>query len=147
MTSLSFHGPRPNLTGSRADPRSTTDLIHAHCIRDTQAVSNRIPIAQVTLRPLRSILWMIVHLAGAKSQHVATKSQMLLALDCMQPQVFDWCDGVVRWVRAELTACKTSTQREFGYGTLVVSFLLERIPLMRPRIITTPLGPREPSQA
>jgi len=52
-------------------------------------VSNRIPIAQVTLRPLRSILWMIVRLAGAKSQHVATKAQMLLALDCMQPQVFN----------------------------------------------------------
>ena len=83
---------------------------------------------------------MIVRLAGAKSQHVATKAQMLLALDCMQPQVFDWCDGVVRWVRAELTACKTHTQREFGYGTLIVSFLLEWIPLMRPRIVTAPLG-------
>ena len=47
---------------------------------------------------------MIVRLAGAKSQHVATKAQMLLALDCMKPQVFDWCDGVVRRVRAELTA-------------------------------------------
>ena len=95
---LSCRGVRPNLTGSRADPHSTTDLIHAHCIRGTQAVSNRIPIAQVTLRPLRAILWMIFRLAGAKSQHVVTKAQMLLALDCMQPQVFDWCDGVVRRV-------------------------------------------------
>ena len=90
---------------------------------------------------------MIVHLVGAKSQHVATKAQMLLALDCMQPQVFDWCDGVVCQVRAELTACKTCTQREFGYGTLIVSFLLDRVPLMRPRIITVPLGPCEPRQA
>ena len=72
---------------------------------------------------------------------------MLLALDRMQPQVFDWCDGVVRRVRAELTTCKTCTQREFGYGTLIVSFLLEQIPLMRPRIVTTPLGPHEPRQA
>ena len=147
LTGLSCHGPRPNLTGSKADPRSTADLIRAHCIRDTQAVSNWALIAQVALRPLRSILWMIVRLAGAKSQHVATKAQVLLALDYMQPQVFDWCDGVIRRVRAELTACKTRTQREFGYGTLVVSFLLERVKLMRPRIITVPVGLRKPRQA
>ena len=130
------------MTGSRAYPHSTADLIPTHCIRNTEVVSNQVPIAWVALRPLRSILWMIVRLAGAKSQHVATKAQMLLALDYMQPQVFDWCDGVVRRVRAELTACKTRTQREFGYGTLVVSFLLERILLMRPRIVTMPLLPR-----
>ena len=147
LTGLSCRGARPNLTGSRADPRSTTNLIRAHCIHDTQAVRNRIPITLVTLRPLRSILWMIIHLAGAKSQHVATKAQVLLALDCMQPQVFDWCDRVVCRVRAELTACKTRTQREFGYGTMIVSFLLEQIPLMRPRIVTAPLGPHELRQA
>ena len=68
---------------------------------------------------------MIVCLVGAKSQHVATKAQMLLDLDCMQPQIFYWCDGVVRRVRAELTTCKTYTQQDFGYDTLIVSFLLE----------------------
>ena len=83
LNSLSCCGPRPNFAGSREDLCSTADLILAHCIRNTEAVSNRVPIAQVALRPLRSILWMTVHLAGAKSQHVATKAQMLLALDCM----------------------------------------------------------------
>ena len=78
---------------------------------------------------------------------MATMAHMLLALDYMQPQVFDWCDGVVRRVRAELTACKTHTQKEFGYGTLIVSLLLEWVPLMRPRIVTAPLGPCEPRQA
>ena len=81
---------------------------------------------------------MIVRLAGAKNQNLATNAHMLLALDCMQPQVFDWCDGVVRRVRENLISCKTRTQREFGYGTLIVSFLLERVPLMRPKIVIAP---------
>ena len=71
------------------------------------AVSNQVPITRVEVRPLRSLLWKIVLLAGAKSQHVATKAQVLLVLDCMQLQVFDLCEGVVRWVREELTTCKT----------------------------------------
>ena len=68
---------------------------------------------------------MTVRLVGAKSQHMATKAKVLLALDCMQPQVFDWYEGVVCRVRAELTVCKNQTKREFGYGTVIVSFILE----------------------
>ena len=83
LPSLSCRGPRPNFTGSRVDPRSTADFILTHCIRNAEVVSNGVPIAWVGLRPLRFILWMIVCLVGAKSQHVATKAQMLVALDCM----------------------------------------------------------------
>ena len=96
LTGLSCRGPRPNLKGSRVDPRTTVDLILTHCIHNTEAVSNRVPIAWVASRPVRSLLWMIFFLVGAKSQHVATKVQLLLALDYMKPQVFDWCEGVVR---------------------------------------------------
>ena len=56
LTGLSCRGPRPNLTRSRANPRSTTDLILEHCIHDTQAVSNQVPIAWLSLRPLSSII-------------------------------------------------------------------------------------------
>ena len=71
------------MTGSKVDPCTTVDLIHTHCINNTAGVSNRVPIARVAVRPLRSLLWMIVRFAGAKSQHMATKAQVFLALDCM----------------------------------------------------------------
>ena len=45
LTSLSCRGPRPILIGSRADPHTTADLIRTHCINNTVAVSNRVPIA------------------------------------------------------------------------------------------------------
>jgi len=85
---------------------------------------------------------MIIHLAGSKSQHVAINYELLLALDCLQPQVFNWCQGSLHQVKVELTACKTWAQREFGYGTLIVSFILERVPLMRSRMSLGIVGPR-----
>lgn len=39
---------------------------------------------------------------------------------------------------------KTRTQMNFGYGTLIVSFILERVPIMRPQMSLGPLDPREP---
>ena len=73
------------MTGFGSDPCTTADLIRAHCINNNFSVINRVPIARVVSRPMRYLLWMIVHLEEAKSQHVATKAQVLLALDCMEP--------------------------------------------------------------
>lgn len=95
---------------------------------------------------MRIILWMIVCLKGPKRYHVATKSQLLLAIDCFQPHIFNWCKGVLHQVKAELAACKTRAQREFGYGTLIVSFFLERLPVLRPQMSLGLAGPRETRQ-
>ena len=92
---------------------------------------------------MREILWLIVWLARLKSPHVVTKTQMLLAIDCVQPQMFNWCEAVLRQLKAELTGCKTHTQHSFGYGTLIVSFILERVPIMRLRMSLGPIDLRE----
>lgn len=83
---------------------------------------------------MRAILWLIVRLARSKSPYVATKAQLLLAVDCVQPQMFNWCEAVLRQLKAELIACKTWSQQIFGYGTLIVSFILEKVPVMHPRM-------------
>ena len=38
LTSLSCRGQRPNITGSRADSRTTADLIQNHCIKNIVGV-------------------------------------------------------------------------------------------------------------
>lgn len=39
---------------------------------------------------------------GAKSQHVAMKSHILLELDFLQSRVFDWCESLLIRVKVEL---------------------------------------------
>jgi len=89
-------------------------------------------------------MWMIGCLVEAKSEHVAIKAQFILALDCLQSHIFDWCEGVVRHIREELKTFKTWSKREFWYGMLIVSFILERVPVMRSRMIMDIARPREP---
>lgn len=102
---------RPNLTIMRLYPYTTLGLIQAHCVNSTAPMRNKIPIVRIASKPPMVVLWMVVHLVGAKSHYVETKAQLLLVLDYLQPQVFNWCEGVVCEVRERFTACKTQVQR------------------------------------
>jgi len=87
---------------------------------------------------MRAILWLLVHLVGSRSPHIAKKAKLLLVFDCVQPQIFNWYKVVLCQLKAGLTACKTKTQQSFGYDTLIVSFILERVPVM---LLQIRLGP------
>ena len=95
---------------------------------------------------MRAVLWLIVCLVGSKSPHIVKKAQLFLAVDCVQPQMFNWCEVVLRQLKVELMACKTQTQHSIGYGTIIVSLFLERVPIMRPRMSLGPFDTREPRQ-
>ncbi len=146
LTGLSCRGAQANLTGGRPDPRSTLELVQSYYILESGLVSNRVPRERIRSRSMWAILWLIVWLVGSKSPHIATKAQLLLAIDYFQPHMFNWCEAVLRQLKVELTTCKTRTQHSFGYGTIIVSFFLERVPVMRPRMSLGPLDLREPRQ-
>ena len=95
---------------------------------------------------MRAILWMIVHLVGWKSRHIVTKAQLLLAVNYVQPHIFNWSEAVLHQLKAELTACKTQTQQIFGYGTLIASLILERVSVICPWMSLGPIDLRESRQ-
>ena len=109
LTSLSCRGAQENLTSGRSDPRSTSELVQIYCIPESGLVSNRVPIDRIWSRSVRAVLWLIVWLVGSKGPHVAKKAQLLLAVDCVQLEMFNWCEAVLRQLNAELRACKTHT--------------------------------------
>lgn len=146
LTSFSCRGAQANLIGGRLDSQSTLEMVQSYCIPDSGLVSNIVPIERIRSRSMRVILWLIVCLARSKSLHIAAKSQLLLVIDFVQPQMFNWCEAVLRQLKAELTTCKTRTQHSFGYGTLIISFIIERVPVMHPRMILGPFDTREPRQ-
>jgi hypothetical protein len=59
---------------------------------------------------------------------------MSYAVECMEPKIFNWCGGVLTNLKDQITRCKTEKQKQFGYGSLLVPFFLERVPLLHPQI-------------
>jgi hypothetical protein len=82
-------------------------------------------IKEVRDLTLRSILFSITNLAGSTSAHLASKSQMAYALQCVEPRLFNWSAGFLRNVKDQITKCRTGKHKQFGYGSFLVSFFLE----------------------
>ena len=91
------------------------------------------------------IVFTVTRLCGAAALHIATSSQMRMAVDCFRGTIFNWCDAVLANVKGQLTRAKNGRLKTFGYGALVVSFGLERVPMLIPQHLTVGVGlPREP---
>lgn len=82
LTSLTCCGAQENLIGGKIYPRSTSEMVQTYCIPESGLDNNKVPIERIRSRSMRAVLWLIVWLVGSKSLHIATKAQLLLAVDC-----------------------------------------------------------------
>ena len=70
---------------------------------------------------------------------------MHMAIDCYRGTIFNWCEAMLANVKGQLTREKNGKLKSFGYGFLVVSFGLERVPMFVPQQLSVGVGlPREP---
>ena len=97
---------------------------------------------------LRVVLHTIMRAVGSQAPHEAKKAQLLLASECMSPLLFDWATAVTINIKRQLTKCKQAKLKQFGYGSILVSFILERLPIFQGQgaIVAEPI-PREPRMA
>ena len=90
-------------------------------------------------------MFIVTRLCGSAVFHVATGSQMQMAADCFRGGIFNSCKAVLENVKGQLTREKNRQLKNFGYGFIVVSFALERIPMLAPLHLPIDDGvPREP---
>ena len=74
----------------------------------------------------------IEKVAGTKLSHWNTHTHILYSIECMAPMIFNSSEGLLVSLKDQLTKCKRGELKQFDYGEIVVSFFLERVPLMRP---------------
>ena len=66
---------------------------------------------------------------------------MQYALECLEPKVFNWCDAVLSVMKEQPTKVESRILKNFGYGSILIAFALEMIPLMQPQYIPHGLPP------
>ena len=86
-------------------------------------------------------MYTIGRMAGSASVHAANRSYMQYALECLKPKVFNWCDAVLHMIKEQLTKVKSGWLKNFGYGSILFTFALERVPMMQPQYIALSLPP------
>jgi hypothetical protein len=115
LTGLSRRGARVTLTGSRGGGEPMSHYISAHCVPGAERHSGKVAIRDVCDLPLRTILYTIAHMAGSATPHMALQRDFQYALECMEPRVFNWSDGVLRSMKKQLTKCRRGDLKQFRY--------------------------------
>ena len=131
LTGLSRRGVTLSLSGSARGGESVRDYIFQFYRDGSQPNrDSKINIRDVTNRPLRTILFTFSRLAGSAALHLANRSYMQYARECLEPKVFNWCEVVLLVIKEQLSTVKNGRTKNFGYGSILTAFALERIPLM-----------------
>ena len=142
LIGLSRRSASISLSGSARGGESVRDYVRRYCREGSQpSKDGKIIIQDVTDRSLRTILFTFGRMAGSASLHVANRSYMQYALECLELKVFNWCDAILPVMKEQLTKVKSGRLKNFGYGSILVAFALEKIPLMQPQYIALSLPP------
>ena len=129
LTGLSRRGAPINLVGKRPSVTTTEALLAEHAVPGAVLKSGKIPILSIGNLPLQAVLYTLTRVAGSSAAHQVSKAQMLYAIEYMEPRVFNWCDAMLRNIITQLTNCRKGQLKDFGYGSIIVSFFLERVPV------------------
>jgi hypothetical protein len=61
--------------------------------------------------------------------------------------VYDWCTSLLANMKSQLTECKQGGKRNFGFSSILCSFVFERVPGLGPRFEILPRGPHDLAMA
>ena len=106
LTGLSRRGARPILEGQRPNGKTLDELMARVCPEAEKTRSGKVSIPTVRDIVLRTILFMVTRAAGSLANYEASKTHLMLALDCLEPTVFDWATAVTNNIKRQLTKCK-----------------------------------------
>ena len=101
---------------------SVDSYVREYYRHSAQKVSGKLPISQVVSLPLKTILFTVTRIAGSTTPHLASKAQMQYALIALDGVVYNWCMGLLVNMKDQLTRCKRGQHKQFGYGSILVSF-------------------------
>ena len=106
-------------------------LLAEHCPKALKSKSGKVEIATIRDLTLRVLLLTINRVAGSQAVHETNKSKFLYAIDCAAPTIFNWAKAMKINIKRQLTKSKAGNLKKFCYGSILVTFFLERVLLFQ----------------
>jgi hypothetical protein len=93
----------------------------------------------------RCIAAMIVRVYGSRAPHRISGGELILMERVVVGRErFAWGLTLHAQMIAQLDHCRSRGAGEFAFGSILVAFFLERVPMLRPRVLLEAPGVREP---
>ena len=111
LTGFHKRGEQLTLFGTRPGGQSVDSLRLEFC--NDQTKDKGIDIKTISRPELKVISFTVTRLFRSAALHMATGSQMWMAVDCFRGTVFNWCEAVLTNVKGQLTREKNGKLKNF----------------------------------
>ena len=142
ITGLSWRGEPVDLHGKPLGGLTMEDYIHVYCVEGSKKFGTQIAIKYLRDLHMKILLFTIGWVAGS-TLHLASRTQMSIAVECLT-HIYDWCTALLMNMKQQLNSIRKAKTKHFGYGTILMTFFFQKIPGLRPKVISSINIPRDP---
>jgi hypothetical protein len=109
LTSLSHRGSQVSLFGSISGGEPMDYYVAHNCEPGIEKHSGKIAIKDVRDFTLRNIFYTITQIVRSVVPHMDLQIHFKYVIECMEPLVFNWCRGLLKNMKKQLTKCRPLT--------------------------------------
>jgi hypothetical protein len=145
LTGLPFRGTP--LPADPVLPRDTPlqEVAERYCSGEHYMTGSSVRISGIDALLHRCVAAMIVRVYGTRAPHrISGGELMLMERVVVGRERFAWGVTLHAQMIAQLDRCRSTGRGEFAFGSILVAFFLERVPMLRPRVLLEVPGVREP---
>jgi hypothetical protein len=145
LTGLPFRGtPLPAVPVLPRDVQLRT-VAEQYCSGEDYMTGTSVRISGIDVLLHRCIAAMIVRVYGSRAPHRISGGELsLIEGVVVGRERFAWGLTLHAHMIAQLDRCRSTGRGEFAFGSILVAFFLERVPMLRPRVLLEAPGVREP---
>jgi hypothetical protein len=120
------------------------DLVARHYMGPNPMSGSVIRIEVIDDLLTECIVAMVVRIYGSLGTQQITGGQLRIVEWVLDGDLFSWGLMLHTRMMGQVNRCQRSDSGDFAFGSILVAWFLERVPLLHPRILLEPMGPREP---
>jgi hypothetical protein len=145
LTGLPFRGtPLPAVPVLPRDTHLRT-VAERYCSGEHYMTGTSVSISGIDALLHRCIAAMIVRVYGSRATHRISGGELfLMERVVVGRERFAWGLTLHAQMIAQLDHCRSRGAGEFAFGSILVAYFLERVPMLRPRVLLEAPGVREP---
>jgi hypothetical protein len=145
LTGLPFRGtPLPAVPVLPRDVQLCT-IAEQYCSGEDYMIGTSVRISGIDVLLHRCIAAMIVRVYGSRAPHrISGRELSLIEGVVVGRERFAWGLTLHAHMIAQLDRCWSTGRGEFAFGSILVAFFLERVLMLRPRVLLEAPGVREP---
>jgi hypothetical protein len=87
---------------------------------------------------------MIVRIYRSLATHRISGGQLRIMERVLDGDFFSWGLMFHAKTMKQINWCRTTDSGDFSFGSILVAWFLERVPMLRPRVLLSVAGAREP---